>query len=268
MDIRGEYWITDGQVYDADGNVNDHNHESIALDYIFSQYNDTIQNIAQEYDIEFEHSYEVDSEHITDILKQIFEVLEEKHDTNTANSILMQELGVDQELYSILFGFGDVYTYLMKNEGWIAVRGNNADLYDYQLNKKNLLDGLEEIIDIENYNHENEQDLEIAVSDHKTNKHYYVTLNDLKQPFVMRPQQWIRNQGDTRHSLGTLPDSEENRYSSQMYNPYISKQQLKQNPWKKSAVDNNVINPSQDLWRAKSESFSFKDFIDKIRNIG
>ena len=36
-EIKGEYWIYDGNVDFADGDVGDYNHESIAMSHVFNK---------------------------------------------------------------------------------------------------------------------------------------------------------------------------------------------------------------------------------------
>ena len=53
-EIRGEYWIEDGYVNFADGDIGDANHEMIAVSAICHQYKSSIENLADELDIEYD----------------------------------------------------------------------------------------------------------------------------------------------------------------------------------------------------------------------
>ena len=260
--IRGEYCIVDGSVEFADGDVGDYNHEAIATNHVFQQWASSVQKIAEEYEIEteFETYGELNTEAVSEAIQEILEILEQNNSEEQSNQILMNQLGIDQEAYLVLCGFGEAQTYVMKNEGWIAVRGENVDLYGYDRNKmQSLSSGIYEILESEGIEYEEieqNDEYELAINDFKSGKSFYVTLMQLREPEpTLRPQQWISNKGDSRHALGTLPDEGENKYSYGMYNQNIKPNVNKPNPWKDAAVKNKIMQPNQDMWRLNSESF-------------
>jgi hypothetical protein len=247
--IRGEYWIVDGDVDFADGDVGDYNHEMIATQHVFSQWSDAIANVAEEFGIEtdFEGYDGIDCEAISNVINEILEVLKESYGDN-CDSVLMQQLGIDQDAYLVICGHGDAKDYVMIHEGWIALRSTNVDLYGYdESKKKSLISGIEEILYQEGIEPEQEEeDLEFQISDHKTNKYYYLTYEEIKNPQpTMRTQQPINTKGDRRFNP-TWRDQEENKYST----PVPSKQK----PINAAAQKQGIIGPGQQLWRGTSES--------------
>lgn len=272
--IRGEYWIIDGSVDFADGDVGDFNHESIALDHIFRQWAEPVKNVAEEYGIEtdFESYDQVDSEAVFDTIGEILEILQQDHNEQDANNILMQQLGMNRPTYLVICGRGHAVLYVMEYEGWIALRGTSADLFGFDEKKrKSLSDGIEEILyqeggeGLDDEEDDAEEPLEINVTDHKTGKTFYFTLQDLQQPQQpVRPtQQPINTKGDVRFSMGMIPDEEENKYSARLYNPYVRSPLPKTNPWEDEAKKQKLIGPGQQMWRGTSESFSFKSWLLK-----
>jgi hypothetical protein len=49
VEINGEYWIQNGSVDYADGDIGDQNHESIAIQSVVHQYADEIADLAEEH---------------------------------------------------------------------------------------------------------------------------------------------------------------------------------------------------------------------------
>lgn len=260
--IRGEYWIVDGEPQFADGDVGDYNHEALAIEHVFGTWSEDVSNLAEEYGIESEdddyYGYEgIDPEKVTEKINQILEILQEQHSEEDANGILMKQLNINEPAYLVICGFGSAFEYVMMYEGWIAVRGTNADLYGYdEAKRKSLADGIESVFYEEGIPPEQIEEIEIQVSDHKTGNNFYATLEDLKQPqVVVRPQQQPVNTKGDRRFAWTYPDPEENKYSK----PVPSTP----NPTNAAAQKQKIIGPGQDLWRGTSESVGkFKKWFD------
>lgn len=247
--IRGEYWIIDGDIDFADGDVGDFNHESIANQYVFSQWADSVKNIAEEYGIEtdFEEHDGVDCYAVSDAIEEILEILRETHGDN-CDIVLMQELGIDEPAYLVISGHNNgAYDYVMMYEGWIAIRGTNVDLYGYDEKKKNyLIEGIEQIVYEEGIDQRQAQELEFQISDHKSNKYYYITYEEIINPQpTMKTHQPINTKGDRRFTPISR-DQEENKYSIQ------SKSTPK--PINLLAQQQGIAAPGQQLWRGTSES--------------
>ena len=147
--------------------------------------------------------------------------------------------------------------------------GTSADLYDFDKEKReNLLNGIEEILYSEGIEEEEfvSEGHEIDVTDHKTKQTFYFSIDDLRQSLnPVRPtQQPINTKGDSRFSMGMIPDEEENKYSSNLYNPYVRSPLPKTNPWDDEAKKLKITN--NQLWRGTSESVSFKSwFKDTVK---
>jgi hypothetical protein len=260
-EIRGEYWIQDGQVDFADGDIGDRNHEMIARDHIFNQYSDEIISLADDLEIStnFSNHYgEIDTEELSRIISEIEEKLEEQGmDSKAIDPYIMEHLGCNRDAYLILRGGGDERMYAMKYEGWIAVRGMNVELYGYdETRRQQLVHGLSEILDQEGIDESIPPDqLEFSIDDHKTNRSHSMTLAELEEPISMKtsimPQTVkkvpIPNKGNK--------DSEENK--GQSPSPSVP------NPWNKAAVTAGIIPPGHELWRGTSENvLKFKTFSE------
>jgi hypothetical protein len=196
--IRGEYWIQDGRVDFADGDVGEQNHEMVALNAIASDHIDRIFEYAEELGVdtsEFDRYDEHAFSSATEVMQAIHWALKERGSVDDAE--VMKELGMDLETYKIL-GFGgsiphsgsamDPRIYMMVREGWIAVRSNNVELHGFdQEKKKNLIGGLEEILDQEGLDGPDEE-VEFSLYDHKSGRSSDLTLADLKGASALRPQ--------------------------------------------------------------------------------
>lgn len=256
--IRGEYWITDGSVDEADGEAGDYNHEGRALEHVFGAWADAVKYVAQDYDIETDFGYMgmINCDAVSNTISSILEILmSQGHSEESANGFLMQELGINQPAYLVICGFGDAQEYVMMYEGWISVRGDNADVYGFDAEKrKSLADGIEEILFDEGHlDDEGIAEFEIAVSDFKTGKSFSLSLEQLREPVApVRTNQPINTKGDRRFNW-TTPDTEENKYSKKIGS--------KPNPWNTAAQQQGVIGPGQQLWRGTSESRGFKAWL-------
>jgi hypothetical protein len=255
--LRGEYWIQDGHVEFADGDVGDRNHEGIATDSVFSQYESEIAQLAEDHQVELENKYgEYHSEDLSAALDQIKDAMTEKGMSGQqADAEIIKFLGCNNEAYAILCGGGDARLYAMKYENWIAVRGNNIELYGYDESKRNHLhSGVSEILDQEGIDEDvPPEDVEFTMYDHKTKRSTYLTYQDMEQPTTaFRPTQNLmsvkkvsgyKSNKDTDENLGQNPS------------PSVK------NKWTAAAQKAGVIAPGHDLWRGTSEGMSFSRWL-------
>lgn len=192
--IRGEYWIQDGRVDFADGDLGDQNHEMVALNHVASEHIDNLLDYAEELGVgteEFDRYGESPWGTASEILNAIFQALLERGVASVKISeSIIKRLGIKMEVYKMLGGSGDPRLYVMKNEGWIAVRSNNIELFGYDANKKRqLVQGLEDILDEEGIEEPDDQ-IEFSVFDQKTKRSFEATLADIKNTSSFaRPQQ-------------------------------------------------------------------------------
>lgn len=245
-EIRGEYWIIDGFVDFADGDVGDRTHEGIAIDHVVGSYADAVQSVAEELglEVEVERYGEIDSEAVQQALQQIEEILEERGESSTDN-FLMQQLQCDIDALSILRGGGDARQYAIDKSGWIAIRANNVELSGYDANRqREIANAVSEILDQEYGGNEiDPSQVDLSIYDHATGKSWYVTLADLEQPEVVaRPQQMPTTTYNSGKFAGKIKDTEENKYAQ----PSTSKI----NPWNVAARDAGL---GSELWRGTSE---------------
>jgi len=197
--IRGEYWIQDGRVDFADGDVGEQNHEMVALNAIASDHIDRIFDYAEELGVDTSEFDRYD-EHMFSTATEVMQAIHWGKvwlRGGLDEAEVMRELGMDLETYKI-FGFGghithqgsamDPRIYMMVREGWIAVRSNNVELHGFdQEKKKNLISGLEEILDQEGLDDPDEE-VEFSLYDHKSGRSSDLTLADLKGESALRPQ--------------------------------------------------------------------------------
>lgn len=255
--LRGEYWIQDGHVEFADGDVGDRNHEGIATDSVFSQYQDEIAQLAEEHEVEVEQRYgEYDHEELSGAIDQVADALVEKGmSKQQADAKIMQELGCNQEAYAILCGGGDARLYTMKYDNWIAVRGNNIELYGYDETKRRYLhSGVGEILDQEGVDEDvPPENIEFTMYDHKTKRSTYLTYQDMEQPApVLRPSQALMT---VKKVSGFKANKDTDENLSQNPSPSVK------NKWTAAAQKAGVVAPGHDLWRGTSESMSFARWL-------
>jgi len=215
MDIQGEYWVINGSAEYADGDNGDKNHEMIAYEHIANEHIDAINDLAESLGLQVPNLNTLDFENVVEIThglldsirKKLFEQNDPKQlperlplfkSENEIFNEIQKRLNIDKEALQILMEgvhFGsplDPRVYMMKKEGWIVVRNNNIELYGID-NKKleNLSSGIDSIIDQEaEWSEEeiNDEYLEFNLFDHKTKKSMDVTLKDIKEKNLFRPQ--------------------------------------------------------------------------------
>ncbi len=239
--IRGEYWIIDGYVDFADGDIGDRNHEMIAIEHLLHRYVDNITSLAEEMGIEFDDPQGfagVDGELIANVTNEIL--------AQIPVAEFLQRTEMPQDVYVVLFGNGDARNYVIVHDGWIAIRNMNIELYGYDARKqKGLADGLWEIMESEGV--ELHDELEFALHDFKTNQQTYLTWKDISNPApVVRPTIPNMNQGHSKFVV-TNPDTAENQ-------PPNAREKSRPEPWTVAAQKIKLTPPGSQLWRGTSES--------------
>lgn len=263
--ITGEYWIIDGSVDFADGDIGDVNHEGIATSHIVSRYVDELRDIAEEMDLDTrgikDYDGYYDTYQMNKVIEEIHERLtlgdpdsEEEPDESTlltneqAHAWIMQRLGCDESAYDIMMGSGDARLYAMQYEGWIAIRSNNVELYGYSAQRqREIADAVMDVLAEEGQEYADPSETEISIYDNKTGRSWTVTVEDLMRPEVnFRPNQMpTTTYNKSMYHLTNPQDSEENKYSG----PSSSHP----NQWTQAAKNAGIIGPGQDLWRGTSE---------------
>jgi hypothetical protein len=257
MDIRGEYWIQDGYVEFADGDIGDKNHEAIAIEAVYGNYQDAIQSLAEKMKMQVNlHSYYdgPDCEEIQKVLNMIHEKLLRKMNDDQAHNYIMKQLGCDKEAYKILLDSGDARFYAITHMGWIAIRSNNIEIYGYTKDRqKEIANAIRDIFDNEGYEEdENLEETEFSIYDYKSGKSWYVSLADLEQPEVVARLAQRPTTSYNKSFTAWLKDPEENKYQQS------SKSRI--NPWNVAAQKAGI---GSELWRGTSESLEFKNWLEQ-----
>ena len=261
--IRSEYWIENGSLENAD-NDGDISHEGIAILHVLHQFIHNIQSLAEEYDVDPEFSMdEPDQEQVANCLHEIWEKvsMEGKEDPD---EFIMRNIEAGKEAYAILTdGRGsDPHMYVMKYEGWIAVRSMNIELYKYDEQKrKSLLHGLNEIFEQEGFEEEelsDPADIDFWMEDHFNKKTTPITLADIENPQIQaKPSVPIQSTGHSKFSGVNHQDNPENQES----NP-AKKSKPKRRDINQAAQGAGIIQPGASLWRPTSEAnMNFKEWL-------
>ena len=205
--IRGEYWIQDGWVDFADGDVGDMGHEAIATNHFANKHIDEIINLAENLGVDLSNRYgrfvrneEYPVSDTHDIRNKIVEAVENQQiewdlpegvdATDSVNEYLQKYLNVDDDEYACVFGDGDARTLVMEKEGWIAVRSNNVEVYGFDNEKRGyLLRGIDDILEQEKQREADvpDESVELFLYDHKTKRSWDATLAELRNTTGFRP---------------------------------------------------------------------------------
>lgn len=136
--IRGEWWIMDGNISFADGDVGDMNHDAYVIDHIRRKFCD---------DEHFDRMDYIDWDGYENSIKE--NCGNENPETYLKN-YLMNELGMNLEEIQIARGNGDPKGYAVKNYGWKKVNGNNVSTWTLTANDlSEIADGLSEAMESE-----------------------------------------------------------------------------------------------------------------------
>ena len=235
-EITGEYWIDNGSVQYADGDVGDYNHESLAIQSVCSNFSDQLTELAETLGVTGEADYwgrtkylDEENPDVESLLQKLREQLELKQPNVDPDAYIQEAIGANDEVYHILCGGGDASHYMIINKGWIAVRGHNVELYDYNAQKGNLASGLGEIIEQEGGHEEfDPSQVEFYISDYKTGKTLNATLADIEGIETNRPQanivpQTPSNPITDNRFIHVAPDAQENMPTTSPIKPPVEK---------------------------------------------
>ena len=145
-EIGGEWWIVDGSVEFADGDIGDFNHAAIVINHIQSKYMD----MESDWD-SFRHR--LSRERYEELLSssknkgKITEQWQKYEAVGACDPFFympkLKELGMSDEEISICEGGGDPVSYGVENLGWKRVHGNNIQTYYLTPNDlKNIANGI------------------------------------------------------------------------------------------------------------------------------
>lgn len=202
--IRGEYWIQDGWVDFADGDVGDKGHIAIATDYYASKHIDKLVNLAENLGVDLSNRYgrfvrneEYPAGDAVNIRDKIIEAVENQEiewdlpdsveASDSVDEYLQQSLSINDDEYACIFGNGNAQALVMEQEGWIAVRSNNVEVYGFDNQKRGyLLQGIDKILEQEGID-DPDENIELSMEDKKTRRSWSTTLEELRNPVGFRP---------------------------------------------------------------------------------
>ena len=252
--ISGEYWITDTSVQFADGQVGDTNHEMFAYQHVIGKYLDGLVNFANELGIDTEGVDEYEAVNNPSVVSQLLQsVIEHLGNRPDVHKYIMNQISAGTDAYKILQEKGDPTLYVMKYEGWIAVRSMNIELYNFNKLKKRLLGGLDEIFEQEGFDETiSPEDIEFTLFDLGTQQQSYVTLADIEAP-----EQFVKannKPGAIQFGMTSTGHSQFNDPTDEIEN-IKNKNKSTLNKWDQEAKKLKMIGPGQQLLRGTSESF-------------
>jgi hypothetical protein len=231
--IRGEYWIADGHVMQADDN-SDYNHEGYVMMYMQS-------DIASHFGVESHSEYldwdkikkQIVDEILQDASPEEYEALAEKADDDPDGFIALQMDDPEaNEKMQIANGYGDARLYAIMKWGWKRVAGN--DIESRALTSDDMRQIASGLYDIDP---DLSDDAEFNISVYG-NKSYTVTLAELEagklntdvenQGFEQRQrQQQTANDIATRNAAMQVADLDK-----QQMNPYYQNKKFPFADWR------------------------------------
>lgn len=230
--IRGEYWIADGHVMQADDS-SDYNHEGYVMMYMQ-------QDIASHFGVESYSEYldwdKIKKQIIDEILQDAdpdeYEDLAEKADDDPDAFIVMQMQDPEgAEKMQIANGFGDARLYAIMKWGWKRVAGN--DIESRALTPTDMKQIASGLYDIDS---ELDEKSEFNISVYG-NKSYRVTLAELEagrlntdvqqQGFEQRQRQQ-QYMNDLRNKVASQQVSD---IEKQSLNPYYQQKKFPFADW-------------------------------------
>lgn len=182
--IRGEYWIVNGDVMFADGDVGDMNHEAYAVDH-------AAREIAEIFGGDI-NSDMASSEELEEIVLEFFreEKGEEVSDWYSAAKDYLSGSPDREKLLATLevsVGGGDPREVAMRYWGWKWCRGSNIGTWTFtSADRQSIVSGLDQITEQEYA--EDDEDWEsvgITIGVGSTGKRYYMTLAELRSGRVV-----------------------------------------------------------------------------------
>lgn len=179
--IRGEYWIVDGSVMFADGDVGDMNHEGYAIDH-------ARRRIIEEFGGDSDDEFIDDSDIQTAVVNFFAEEgtpIDPADWTGAAEQHLktLPDAVKEVAVFHCALGMGDAREVAKRYWGWKWVRHNNVATWTFDNNdRRSIISGLEEIGDQEVVDDgtENWDDLVVVIHVGLSGLRHDMTLGELK----------------------------------------------------------------------------------------
>lgn len=200
--IRGEYWIIDGDVSFADGDVGDMNHEAYAVDHARRA---VVDHFGGNSDGEFIED-ELLAQAVMDGLAEDGIPFDPNDWYPAAKQALIDE-PVMIETLNVALGHGDARQHAMQHWGWKWCRGNNVATWTFTASdRQSIVRGLNEIVSQEaNGDEEAWDQLDVTIGVGATGKRYTMTLAELESGRVVSqdPTWGLRENNDPmmRHMM-------------------------------------------------------------------
>jgi hypothetical protein len=189
---QGEFWIQDGSVEFADGDVGEFNHEGIAYQEACRKLSD---ELGLEFDGEFDPFYEAIVEYAAELQEANGQEVSEMN-TPQAIDVILRDNGKDPAQFrgliacALMDPSADPREYAMKHWGWIwcKQRWFGVGKWDDQT-KRNLISGANEILEQDGFydgdeeemgEDENPLDAELTIARADTGDRFYTTLRQLE----------------------------------------------------------------------------------------
>lgn len=178
--IRGEYWIVDGDVMFADGDVGDMNHEAYAIDHARRQ---IIDHFGGDSDSEF-----IDDDDLKNAVIEGLAADGIQADPDDWYGAAVQSFSDDpqtaqvmKETLAVAIGQGDAREHAMRYWGWKWCRGNNISTWTFtSSDRQQIVRGLNDIVGQEmDADEVPDESVEVTIGVGATGKRYAMTLAEL-----------------------------------------------------------------------------------------
>lgn len=183
-DIRGEYWIIDGDVEFADGDIGDMNHEAYAVDHARHI---ILDHFGGDSDDEIIEDSELDQAAAEALIEAGIPF--NPDDWYPAAKQLFSQQPNSESLIATLqcaLGMGDAREIAMRYWGWKWCRRSNIATWTFtQSDRQQIVRGLNEIISQETDEEADWDSLEITIGVGSTGKRYSMTVAELESGRVV-----------------------------------------------------------------------------------
>jgi hypothetical protein len=166
MKLRGEWWIMDGQVEFADGDVSDADHMTHVLDHVSGQFLDALREHVEFRQLVWELRWLEDSYDLPQLCETINNWADAEmtagrlteEQVENIYTVVCEKIGWDEEKFELLIGHSvegekDPRNYAIKHLGWIKVAKNTVACWVLDFSTlKRISNGFDSILEEETLN--------------------------------------------------------------------------------------------------------------------